>query len=55
MTCPVAEDPVAAARRDATQALHVDVDELARSVADIAHRDPGQAVGMGQAAVAVAT
>ncbi len=51
----VAEDPVAAAGRHPAEALDVDVDQLARPLADVADRDSGQAVGMGQAADAVAT
>ena len=50
----LAEQPVAAAGRDAPEALHVDVEQLARPLSDIADGDPGQPVGMGKAAHAVA-
>jgi hypothetical protein len=50
----VPEHPVAAAGRDPAELLDVDVDELAGPLTDIADRRSGQAIGMGQAAVAVA-
>jgi hypothetical protein len=50
----LAEDPVAAAGRNATEALHVDADQLAGSLSDIADRKAGQPVGMSEPAKAVA-
>jgi hypothetical protein len=44
---------VAAAVRDPAEALHVDVDELARLLADVADGRAGEPVGVGEPAVAV--
>ena len=53
---PVTAPPeaVPAAIRDAAKLLHVDVEELARSLTDVADRDAGRAVPVGQAGQAVA-
>ena len=49
----VAEHAVTAARRHPAEALDVDMDQLARSLSDIADGSSGQSVGMGQAAQAM--
>jgi len=51
----LAEDPVAAAWRDPAKALHVDVDQLARPLPDIADRRTGEAVGVSEATEAIPT
>ena len=48
-----AEHPVAAAVRDPAKALHVDVEELARLLADVADGRASEPVGVGEPAVAV--
>ena len=49
------EHPVTAARWDPAEFLDVDVDEFAGSLAHMADGHPGQSIGLGQPADAVAT
>jgi hypothetical protein len=50
----VAEDPMTAAGWYPAETLHVDVDQLARSLPDIANRSPGQPICVSETAQAVA-